>query len=652
MELNKNISFDEFSFPTYEEWKEEAQKSLKGADFDKKMFTNTLEGILLKPIYNEFDVNSHNFDLLSGSSLFNDGFKLSGHFSQKWEIAQSIPYNSPQDFNYALKNDLKFGQDAINIYLNRLDFAAYSKNNAECGLHLSSIEDFVVAFDGIDLTKHPVYFNIGEISLDFADIFLEYIHKMNYDKSLIKGNLGIDFFSDILLNGGSYHSIESQFETTASVFKKFSKELPNFGILTIHTHIYHNSGASAIQELAFGLTQSIELIAQLSEFGIDPSEIVRKMRFSTAVGSHFFMEIAKLKAIRYLWKEITKEFGVKDTKLQLHCQTALANKTKYDPWVNILRNSIETLSAIIGNADSIDVCNFDFMYGLPSEFSRRIARNTQLVLANEAHLYDTADPGSGSYFIENLTMEIISKTWELLQEIENQGGYEECIQNSFIQSEISKSAQIQIDNFQSRNNTILGTNKYPNLNERKPHDCKPITFITKSDSEIKQKVFEVTPINLIRFSANFEKLRNNAEIYESANGHPPQIVLINFGDLNDWKPRNDFASDFLQVGGFKIYNSPVFQNIQEVLDYKDDKIQPTIFTICSSDAKYEEMLKPLLAGIKSQIPKAYFILAGYPKEKVDVYKSYGINEFIHLKANIYSTLKRIQEENNISLTEE
>jgi methylmalonyl-CoA mutase len=650
MELQKKLNFEEFPLPSYNDWKEEAIKSLKGGDFDKKLLTETFENIILKPIYNLSDLSENSLaEFNPGEFPFSRGANSAGYKHKKWEIAQVIPYNSPADFNNALKADLNAGQNAINVHLNRNDHICYLENSVECGLHLRSLEDFEIALDGIDLTAFPIYYNSGDFFFEFADLFLEFINKKGFDKSKITGHLGVDFFGETLVNGGSAHSLEKHYKNLIQVFNTFSKELPNFGIININSSIFHNSGANAVQELAYGFAQAIELISNLTERGIDLNLLLSKIKFSLAVSSNFFMEIAKLRAARLIWSVITNEFGAnaEQSKMKMHCSTSLRNKTKYDPWVNLLRNSIETLAAILGNANSIEVGNFDFAYGMPSDFSRRISRNTQLVLAHEAHLFDTIDPTAGSYYIENLNKEIIENTWKLIQDIESQSGFSSCIESGFIQNSISQQAEKQVKSYTSRRSTLLGTNKYPNLNEKQPNGNQEYSFKHRSQSELTKMEYIIPQLKIVRFSSLFEKLRNNAESYSIRNGESPQIILMNFGELNEWKPRNDFASDFLQVGGFELINSPVFKDAIEAIDYKPDGPHSNIFAICSSDATYEELLPSLLPAIKEQVKNAYFILAGFPEGKIEEYKSLGINEFIHLKANLYDTLEKIQTTNQI-----
>lgn len=646
MQLPKKITFEEFPKPSYEEWKEQAIASLKGAPFEKKLFTETFEEILLKPIYNQIDsIDFHEkFDSLPGFAPYLRGNNILGFSHRKWDIAQVIPYFCPTDFNEALINDLESGQNSINIHLNRNEFHQFEPVSVDCGLVLKNLDSFKKSFKNIDLTVYPIYFNSGDFFAEFAEVFDNYITSMNYDKSKILGNLGSDPLGEALVNGGSHISIEDIFDNLEKVITKFDIEYPNFGIITIQGSIFHNSGASATQELAYSLTYAIEIINQLLERNLTITQILPKIRFAFGVSSNFFTEIAKLKAARILWSKITEAFGASEElqKTKIHCSTSIRNKTQRDPWVNLLRNTIECLASILGNADSIEIGNFDFAYGSPSDFSRRISRNTQLVLLYEAHLIDTIDPVAGSYYLDSLTNEIISKTWEILQNVESSGGFLNYIQQGKLQDEINKIAEKQIKNYQFRKSILVGTNKYPLLNEKLPNDCTPYSFKKLDEIKLTKKAFEIKPLQIIRFASSFEKLRNIADNYKSKTGEFPKVILLNFGELNEWKPRNDFSSDFLQVGGFEIINSPVFNDISKAIEFIKEINNTHLFTICSSDLKYEEIIPAVVPEMRKINPKNYIILAGYPENKVEEYKNYGVNQFIHIKSNIAETLELIQ----------
>lgn len=655
MNINKNLDFSEFPIPTYEEWKDEAIKSLKGADFEKKLFSQTFEGILLRPIYNLLDLD--NLPFLSnrpGESPYLRGNYASGFISHKWEIAQSMPFFDHSEFNSQLKQALANGQDSITVNINRHEYYQFVPFAVNCGTQFAHRDDFSAAFDEINLEDYPIYFNAGDIYSEFTPVFIDYLKSKEYDLIKIKGNIGADPFGEILINGGSKHSVDHLISSLAETISILNDSLPNYGAITLNGAFYYNAGATAVQELAFTFANLIELITKLSQKGLQPHQIFPKIRLHFSVSSDFFMNIAKLRAARVLWAKLVEAYGLDATyqKVKIHSSTSMRDKTKLDPWVNILRNSIAGLSAILGNTESLDIGNFDFAYGHPTEFSLRISRNTQLVLLHEAHLTDTVDPVSGSYYIESLTNELIHSAWKLFMDIDTSGGFWNAIQLGNIQSLISDSANKIDQAYQTRRNILVGTNKYPILKQKLPEDNPPYQFKDIAFNELTPKITEVPSIKITRFAYQFELLRQNALKFEEQTGALPQILMLNFGELNEWKPRNDFALDFLQVAGFDCLQSPVFNSYEDAMNFFIDQDCPNTIAICSSDAKYELLLPELSFLIKKYKPMCNIILAGYPEGKIEEYKSYGIDHFVHLKANIVETLTAIQKYSVLSIIKE
>ncbi len=645
MNINQNLDFSEFPKPTYDQWKNEAIKSLKGADFEKKLFSQTLEGILLLPIYNMLDLD--NLPYLSnhpGVSPYLRGNYASGTIARKWEIAQSIPFSNHAEFNSQLRQALANGQDAITININRHEYYQFFPLAVNCGTKFIHQDDLSAAFDGINLEDYPIYFNAGDIYSEFAPLFIDYLNSKEYDLTKIKGNIGADPFGEILINGGSKYSVDHLISSLAETISILHDSVPNYGAITLNGAFYYNAGATAVQELAFSFANLIDLITKLSQYGLQPHQIFPKIRLHFSVSSDFFMNIAKLRAARVLWAKLAEAYGLDATyqKVKIHSSTSMRDKTKLDPYVNILRNSIAGLSAILGNSESIDIGNFDFAYGHPSELSLRISRNTQLVLLHEAHLNDTIDPVSGSYYIESLTNDLINSAWKLFLDIDTSGGFWNAIQSGNIQSLIADSANIIDQSYQTRRSTLLGTNKYPILKQKLPTDNPPYQFKDIAFKELTPKITEVQSIKITRFAYQFELLRDNASKFEQITGALPQILMLNFGEVNEWKPRNDFALDFLQVAGFDCIQSPAFNSYEDAMIFFIDQSCPNSIAICSSDAKYESLLPELSFLIKKYKPMCNIILAGYPEGMIDEYKSYGIDHFVHLKANIFETLSDIQ----------
>ena len=409
------------------------------------------------------------------------------------------------------------------------------------------------------------------------------------------------------------------------------------------------------------------------------------------------MEISKLRAARILWAKIVESFGgdEESQKMFIHAETSLRETTKYDPWVNMLRATSETFSAIAGSADSISVTNYDKLWGLPGEFSRRNARNIQNVLKYESHLNDTADPAGGSYFVESLTLQIAQKAWDKFRAIEEQGGIYDAIKNEFVQNEVNTGYLNRIKNISIRKDVILGTNKYPNLTEKaientyKSDKTAFAAYATKIKEIIDQRnstgtseildeipsIPKILPdltiklgeafkegslvhepvarifsgnetakeIPLKRSSQVFEDLREASFKHKSKHGSLPKIHLVCWGALREYKARADFAADFFQVGGFETQQISGFNDFDDLAKSLMD-FEGSVFVFCSTDDKYEEFVPRISTLIKKVKPFTKLVLAGYPKEKIEEYTNAGVDRFIHTKANIYEILNELQKD--------
>lgn len=646
MNIQEELNFDEFPIPSYEQWKDEAIKSLKGGDFEKKLVTKTIEDILLKPIYNLNDLENnilYNFQY-PGIAPYNRGNNPLGYKANPWYIAQAIPYPDIKQFNTALRNDLVNGQNAINI---KVRGNSNHHRQIKYGIELNNIDDFTNAFENIDLLKYPLYFSSENFFYDLSKLFLEYLKFSNIDLAKVYGNLGADIYGKLLSSGNLQFPIQKYYGQIAEIIKQYRDLSSDFGVININGTLFHNSGANAIQEIAYSFTTALEYLQNLQSFNLNIDEIAQTMRFSFGVGSNFFMEIAKLRAARIIWTKIIREFGGNEQsqKMFIHSQTSLRNKTKFNPWSNIIRNTTECLSAILGNSNSIEVGFFDFAYGYPSELSRRLARNTQLIYLNESHLIDTIDPVAGSHYLENLTNELCLLVWKEIQKIEASGGFMENIKNGNIQAEIKQTADNQIKDYHTRKLGIIGTNKYPLLNEKTPEDYMEFEYNEENQSEQNNEL-NIEQLKALRFAEDFEKLRDNSNAYKEKNGAYPSITLFNFGELSEYKPRNDFAGEYLAIGGFEIKSTPTFSTSSDAMKYLLEN-PSNIITICSSDEKYVKIVPEFAQMVKKFKPLTYIILAGYPKEQIELYKQFGVDDFIYLNSDVYETLLRIQKINQI-----
>jgi methylmalonyl-CoA mutase len=702
MSENNIRFFNEFDYPNYEDWKSAAVTALKGVPFDKVMYTGTYEGIELKPIYNKVDLEGINFlnQEYPGFYPFNRGINNSGYKGKNWEIRQNIPYFDSNEFNKALKNDLASGQNSIKINFEKAtaiheDFISDDIYGYE--LLVAKSDDLKSALEGIDLTKFPINIDAG-IAGFTAFAALCDVAKSQIDIKNLKGSLVFDFVSELSKEGIIYDNL-SRFINEIYAITSWSKEnCPQFRTIGIKPSDWHNAGANAVQESAIALSLGVYYIKELLNKGLDIDVIAPRMSFNFSIGTNFFMEIAKFRALRIIWSKIIKEFGGNEEsrKMYISAVTSEREMTRVDPYVNLLRSTSQVFSAVAGNCDSITVNNFDMEFGLPSDFSRRIARNTQNVIKYESHLDDTIDPAAGSYYIESLTNELVNSIWKEFLEIENKNGILEVIKSGEIQNNIEQNFNNRQTNLALRKDIIVGVNKYANTLEKPiettdvPDRLKIDLFVSEFEEFLNKRdldkidslldefenifesnpvkamdlaiealnngaglgelynsvptpeceIIEVEPIILRRSSEVFEIFRDLANDFIIDNGKNPNLEFVCFGSLRDWKARADFANDFFAVGGFTNTIIDGIQNSDEALA-KLDFSNKKYIVVCSTDDIYTQVIPDFAKKVKEINKENYIILAGYPKDKIEEFKSAGVDMFIHVKANIVECLTEL-----------
>ncbi len=694
---------DEFELHTYEEWKKAAEKALKGADFNKSMFTLTYEGITLKPIYNKEDIDQIESirNSFPGLYPFNRHSEMAGYIKREWEIAQNIPYSIPEIFNKSIKNDLANGQNSIKIYLDKAcvmyeDFENSDLSNYD--LIVNDITDFAETFKDLDLYKYPINIYAGIASLPAFTGFFAFLKKSNYEISKLSGSINFDIFSDLILEGNLKFDINNFLDQIALITKWTEVNAPNFQTIYIDSSVFHNAGANSAQELAISISAGVFFLNAMIERGLNAEEISKRISFNYSIGTNFFMELAKLRAARILWAKVLTEYGIDSSNISINIktETSLRDSTFYDPYVNMLRATSETFTAIVGGTNSHTVRNFDELHCIPNDFSRRVARNIQNVLKFESHLTDTIDPAGGSYYIESLTYELAKLAWEKFTVIENKGGILEVLKSGELQDEINDIANQRLKNVSSRKDTILGSNKYPNLKDKLithelPFDSDDIdNEIEKFDSRLENRNFDkidellnqfennfdykniglidtiieahlegaslsevfnsipmeinetkIAPLIIRRTAEPFEQLRVNAEKYKIINETYPKLNFVCFGKLKEYKGRADFSSDFFLVGGFENRIIDNNFNAKEALA-KIDSSKEDIYVICSTDDIYSQVVPEFASELRKMNDKNFIILAGYPKDKVEEYQNAGVDMFIHIKSNIVETLSKLQ----------
>ncbi len=411
-----------------------------------------------------------------------------------------------------------------------------------------------------------------------------------------------------------------------------AREYKHVRLVNVSAQLFGNAGSTIVEELAFALAAGNDYLARLTDKGVDAETAARKMRFTFSVSSNYFLEIAKFRAARMLWANIVKGYGPQNCacKMLIHAETSHWNQTVYDPYVNMLRGTTEAMSATIGRVYSLEVTPFDRAFETPTEFSKRIARNVELLLKHEAHFDQVVDPAGGSYFVENLTDSIANEAWKLFLEIEEKGGYTAAYQSGYIKERVEASAAAKDKNIATRRQILLGANQYPNFTEVAPTEIASET--------VTRKHAEGNVLTPYRGAMAFEEMR----LHVDRSGNEPKAFMLTCGNLAMARARAQFSCNFFACAGIRVMDNTYFKSLEEgakaALESKAD-----IVVVCASDDDYAEAapkVKELLGG------KAILVVAGAPACMPEL-EAQGIKNFINVKSNVLDTLKSYLKEMGI-----
>ena len=618
--MEDNKLFNEFPPIPTEKWEEVINKDLKGADYEKKLVWRTIEGFKVKPYYRAEDLDNLEYlDSNPNQAPFTRGKHADNNV---WDIRQDIKADTLEAANALALEALNRGANSIGL----------------CACKVETVEQMRTLLKDIHPEACKINFTCSKDYLHTLKLFLQVVKEGGYNPQNVYGSCNYDIYGHALLHGDYRNGQEADYNQAVELVRFAKENLPNFRVLAINGRYIHNAGSNIVQELGFTLASANDLLARLTDRGLSVEEVASNLVFNFATGSTYFMEIAKIRAARLLWSKIMEQYQPKCDcclKVFINATSSLWNKSIFDPYVNMLRTTTETMSAAIAGADSITTNPFDIAFKESDSFGYRIGRNQQLLLKEESYMDKIVDPAAGSYYIENLTDSIAQYAWQLFLSVEEQGGFAAAIANGFVQAEVEKTAQQRDMDIATRKTTILGTNQYPNLLEKmgdkitKDTHCCPRCACANTDTPIK-------PLRQYRGAEAFENLRLATE----RSGIRPKVFLLIYGNLAMRKARSGFATNFFGVAGYEIIDNPGFKSaeegVQAALDAKAD-----IVVLCSSDDEYAEITQQACQGLKGKVKS--IVLAGFPKEMVDTYKGYGIDEFIHVKTNVLECLTKFQQ---------
>ena len=656
---------NEFPAVSTAEWEQAVRNDLKGGD-PAKLLWKSDEGIAVKPFYRAEDIEAiagPGVESAAAAAMREQLEMAAGHArsSNDWLLRQTIDVADPQQANAAAREALASGAESI-------CFECVPENSALRGVAVESSEGMRALIAGLPRSA-PLSFRGRQAA---RPLLLLYLSELKQPAEA-RGSVDFDPLGDLLLEGSSPRPAEELFADAAAVMKFAAAAAPRMRVLAVRGWQIREAGGTVVQELAFALAQGVECLSRLTEHGLSPDEICARIFFVFSIGTNYFFEIAKLRAFRLLWSQAVEQFQPKLPESLVpvvESVTSRWNMTACDAYSNLLRGATGAMSAAIGGSDAIETTPFDAAYKPSDGFSRRLSRNTQLLLKNEAYLDRVADPGAGSYYIETLTASLGREAWKLFQQVEAQGGFLQAIQSGFVQREVNGSRRRKDEAVAARRRVLLGTNQYSNPNEQATDKLDPGSNLTplrlsgqrpaSAPAELAEQfakgltlgdclaartetpAFRVEKLIPYRAAESFEALRLRTERHTQKTGRRPRVLLLEFGDSKMRQARSNFSQSFFATAGFETLTGLAEADPEHAAKLIAER-DPDLVVLCSADQQYLAMARPLIARLRQAKPIPV-IVAGYPEESVEQLRQDGVADFIHLRSNAPQVLAHWQQQ--------
>lgn len=662
-----------------DQWQKSFEKETKIDSVDN-FINSSDEGIDIKPIYTEQDLHNLEFiekDSLPGQWPFTRGPKASMYTNRPWTIRQYAGFSTAEESNEFYRKNLESGQKGLSVAFDLPTHRGYDSDDelvmgdvGKAGVAIDTVEDMKILFNNIPLNEMSVSMTMNGAVLPILSSFIVSGEEQNVGKDQLSGTIQNDILKEFMVRNTYIYPPDPSMKIVADIIEYTSKEMPKFNSISISGYHMQEAGADNVLELAYTLADGIEYVRAAKSKGLDVDEFAPRLSFFFAIGTDFFMEIAKLRAARTLWAKIMKDFGAKKEKslmLRTHCQTSGVSLTEKDPYNNIIRTSYEALSAVLGGTQSLHTNSFDEAIALPTDESARIARNTQLILQNETGVTKTVDPLAGSYFIESLTDQLSKKAWDIIQEVEELGGMTKAVKAGVPKLKIEESATKKQAKVDSGSRVVVGVNKFKNPNEPKvdvrvidnekvrDDQIKKLDQIKKSrnQKDVDHSLSELVTAakegkNLLEYSIDairnratvgevskalesvfgrhfakslsvsgvygkhfegdqdFMNVSNKIDIFEKDFGRRPRVLVVKMGQDGHDRGAKIVATSFADLG-FDVDMGPLFQSPKDVVK---DAIENDVHAIGVSTlaAGHKTLVPELMKCLKESDPDNKIII--------------------------------------------
>ncbi|WP_212525362.1 methylmalonyl-CoA mutase [Actibacterium sp. MT2.3-13A] len=474
-------------------WAEIAGKELRGRPLEYLTW-ETPEGIRVKPLYTEEDAQGlPHMGSVPGQAPFTRGPKATMYAGRPWTIRQYAGFSTAEDSNAFYRKALAAGQQGVSVAFDLATHRGYDSDHprvvgdvGKAGVAIDSVEDMKILFDGIPLDQVSVSMTMNGAVIPILANFIVTGEEQGVDRAQLSGTIQNDILKEFMVRNTYIYPPEPSMRIVSDIIEYTSTDMPRFNSISISGYHMQEAGANLVQELAFTLADGKEYVKAALARGLDVDAFAGRLSFFFAIGTNFFMEIAKLRAARFLWHRIMSEFNPKNPKslmLRTHCQTSGVSLQEQDPYNNIVRTAYEAMSAVLGGTQSLHTNAFDEAIALPTEFSARIARNTQLILQNETKVTKVVDPLAGSYYVEKLTNDLAEAAWKIIEEVDAMGGMTKAVASGMPKLRIEEAAARYQASVDRGDEVIVGVNKF-RLEKEDPIEILEIDNQKVRDSQI------------------------------------------------------------------------------------------------------------------------------------------------------------------------
>ncbi|PID36710.1 MAG: methylmalonyl-CoA mutase [Rhodobacterales bacterium] len=693
-------------------WKALAEKELRGRPLEDLTW-HTLEGIDIKPLYTAEDTA----DLaqtreLPGFGPFTRGVKATMYAGRPWTIRQYAGFSTAEESNAFYRKNLAAGQQGVSVAFDLATHRGYDSDHArvvgdvgKAGVAIDSVEDMKILFDGIPLDKVSVSMTMNGAIIPILASFIVAGEEQGHDRAVLSGTVQNDILKEFMVRNTYIYPPEPSMKIISDIIEYTSNEMPKFNSISISGYHMQEAGANLVQELAYTLADGREYVRAALAAGMDVDKFAGRLSFFFAIGMNFFMEAAKLRAARQLWHRVMTEFGAKAERskmLRTHCQTSGVSLQEQDPYNNVIRTAYEAMSAVLGGTQSLHTNALDEAIALPTEFSARIARNTQIILQEETGVTNVVDPLAGSYYVESLTAELAEQAWALMEEVEAMGGMTKAVASGMPKLRIEESAarrQAMIDRGEE---VIVGVNKY-RLEQEDDLDILEVDNTKVREAQVArlaqiratrdeaacvaaldeltlrareggnlleaaveaararasvgeismamEKVFgrhkaEVKTLAGVYGAAyegdeGFAAIQKDIEAFAEEEGRRPRIMVVKMGQDGHDRGAKVIATAFADIG-FDVDVGPLFQTPEEAAqDAIDNDVH--IVGISSQAAGHKTLAPALIAALKEQGAEDILVICGgvIPAQDYDFLKEAGVAAIFGPGTNIPDAAREI-----------